>query len=590
MRGRFEKIRRNSTVYQQIIAVFILVFIGFVAYLGFAVSRVLYQIIAQQTYDGIRSALQTSQLTFASRIQQATATVVGIAEDEGLYACLSDPPQSQAERILKLNEIDAIMMRYANVIMNTDARISVVGRDDILYSNRQMQTEAVREALLSNLDRYLERVEAGEVSTRTIDWSQRPDVDDAGKMMVSLTLPIADEKEILGVVTLMLSENELQGMLPALNSEVHTVFLIDSEQTILACTAPGNTGLSFSEIVDVDFPATLEGAMNPGDGSGQLITYRHLQKFGWTIVDVMDTKTIAREVDRVFHTLLVGVALSVAILLVLGLALAKSITHPLTRLTGQMFQLVHEDADTPRFRDSGVRNEVRLLQSGFDIMCSKLDSLIAENIRVEREKRETEIRALQSQIRPHFLFNTLNSVRMAILNRNSEKAAEMICELSGLLRMTIVKGSELATLQEEIEGVMHYVHIIQLRHGMNFTVETEICPGLENLRVPNLLIQPLVENSIVHGFEYIKTPGRIRITADEEDGFAVLRILDNGCGFDEKTDLSEKRSGQRISGIGMENVVQRMKLYFGERSHMEIKRLENTWTAVELWLPHRGDE
>lgn len=589
MRERFDRIRRNSTVYQQIIAVFIIVFIGFVVYLGCAVSHVLYQIIAQQTYDGIRSALQTSQLTFASRIQQATATVVGIAEDEGLYACLRDPVKSQAERILRLNEIDDIMMRYANVIMNTDARISVVGRDDVLYSNRQMQTEAVREALLDDLDRYLERVEKGQTSTRTIDWRQRPDVDDAEKMMVSLTLPIMDEEEILGVVTLMLSENELQGMLPVLNSDAHTVFLIDGEKTILACTIPENTGRSFSEIADVNFPVTLTGSISPGDGSERLITYQHLQKFGWTIVDVMDTEAITREVGRVFRTLLVGVVVSVVILLVLGLVLAKSITRPLACLTGQMLQLVHEDANTPRSRDPQVRNEVTLLQSGFSIMRSKLDSLIAENVRVEREKRETEIRALQSQIRPHFLFNTLNSVRMAILNRNSEKAAEMIYELSGLLRMTIVKGDELVTLQEEIAGVMHYVHIIQLRHGMNFVVETKIDPELINLRVPNLLLQPLVENSIVHGFEYLKEPGRIRITANEEDGFTVLRILDNGCGFCDKADFSATRSGQRMSGIGMENVEQRMKLYFGEKSCMKIKRLENTWTTVELWLPHREE-
>ncbi len=167
--------------------------------------------------------------------------------------------------------------------------------------------------------------------------------------------------------------------------------------------------------------------------------------------------------------------------------ISNSITRPLVRLSEKMSE--REYTALANDSDQHGRNEVLVLEYSFRVMQENIRELMAANIQKEQEKRKTEIQALQSQIRPHFLFNTLNTVRYAIQNNNNQKAQDMILALSGLLRMTLVKGDELLPLWEELQTLQYYQNIMLMRTSMHFDTFYQIEPTLEQFLLPKLLLQ-----------------------------------------------------------------------------------------------------
>jgi two-component system sensor histidine kinase YesM len=217
------------------------------------------------------------------------------------------------------------------------------------------------------------------------------------------------------------------------------------------------------------------------------------------------------------------------------------------------------------------RNELLLLEDGFEVMCANIRSLISENAQKEQDKRKTEIEALQAQIQPHFLFNTLNTVRSSILNNRGEKAADLLVKLTMLLRMTLVKGDEMITLAEEIETVRYYLGIIGMRHNADITLNTDISPLTEGFLLPKLLLQPVVENCVVHGFLPAQKGGEINIHVYVDGDFWYIDIINDGALIEKEIDLragAKKRDS--FSGMGIVNVNRRLKLYYGGSSGLRV--------------------
>jgi two-component system sensor histidine kinase YesM len=225
------------------------------------------------------------------------------------------------------------------------------------------------------------------------------------------------------------------------------------------------------------------------------------------------------------------------------------------------------------------RNELLLLEGGVEVMCANIRSLISENAQKEQEKRRTEIEALQAQIQPHFLFNTLNTIRSSILNNRGEKAADLLVKLTMLLRMTLIKGEEMITVSEEIETVRYYLGIIGMRHNANFIIKTDISPLTEVFLLPKLLLQPVVENCVVHGFLPAQQGGEIDIHVYVDGDFWYIDIINDGRLIDKEIDLRNGAKRDSFSGMGTVNVDRRLKLYYGESSGLRVYPSEGRTTT-----------
>jgi len=203
--------------------------------------------------------------------------------------------------------------------------------------------------------------------------------------------------------------------------------------------------------------------------------------------------------------------------------------------------------------------------------------------RLEAQLARAQLEALEMQLHPHFLFNTLNSIAV-LMRRDVNAAGRMLNRLSDLLRLTLEQaGRQLITLQEELEILQGYLRIQQIRFQDRLTVKMQVDPDTLHLRVPNMLLQPLVENSIRHAIATRAAPGTIEIEARREDGLLLLRVRDDGPGLAAESPVHEK-------GIGLANTRERLQVLYGSRYSFRLENLDGGGLQVTLAIPEGNEQ
>ncbi len=201
----------------------------------------------------------------------------------------------------------------------------------------------------------------------------------------------------------------------------------------------------------------------------------------------------------------------------------------------------------------------------------------------EAAQRQAELRALQSQISPHFLFNTLNSISQMAVLEGAEQTPEAIYSLARLLRRSMKQNLGLVPLEEELSFVREYMRIKQLLGRENIHYAEELEPGTENLLLPAFSIQPLVENAMNHGLEPLARGGTVSVTASWEGDRVLLCVTDDGSGFD--PDQIKPQSGGEMSGIGVANVLERLRLFYGPRFENDVCSAPGQGTTILFRIP-----
>lgn len=236
---------------------------------------------------------------------------------------------------------------------------------------------------------------------------------------------------------------------------------------------------------------------------------------------------------------------------------------------------------------SGI-SEIEELATTYNYMIKDINCHIKELVKTQKEKRKFEIYALQMQINPHYVFNTLSSIKFLIWQGNKDKSIEVLDSFILLLRNTISKTDEFITMKEEIDNLKHYVLINNTRYGDRIDVQYFIMPNCYDYLVPKLILQPFIENSFFHGFPSGEE-GRIEIFIKEENENLNIRIIDNGVGIesDKLEDMknSKKPSSKGLSGIGVNNVNDRIKLIYGNDYGISIKSEVGKGTEIIVLLP-----
>lgn len=257
---------------------------------------------------------------------------------------------------------------------------------------------------------------------------------------------------------------------------------------------------------------------------------------------------------------------------------------PISSLSRAMIQLKKGNLDT-RVRIHR-KDEFGLLGDGFNEMAERIKQLI-QNIEKEQAlKRQAEIQFLQAQITPHFLYNTLNSIKSLARLKRTDDAADMTTALISLLRLSS-GGNELISLSKEIEYLKSYTAIMSYRKSRKFHLEVLLESGTGEYRLPKFSLQPFVENSIIHGFSGLEKKGlRIKISASLAMEGLYITVEDNGKGFEiDCVSEKEEENGIRFSHIGMKNVEERIRLYFGKQYGIKVESVPDEGTRVTLFLP-----
>lgn len=279
------------------------------------------------------------------------------------------------------------------------------------------------------------------------------------------------------------------------------------------------------------------------------------------------------------------------LMIVLATVFARTITQPLRRLTDAMLRVSDGDFDIgtlPQEKDADMRR----LSHCFEYLVSQLKALMTAQYELGKQKKDYELRILQAQINPHFLYNTLDLIRWKAAKYQDREIQDLVISLSRYYRMSLSRGVDFVPLQTEIAHIREYVYIQNQRfdQGVALTVETEA--GSESCMVPKLTLQPIVENSIYHGIlEKMDPTGTILLHFRLEDGCLVISVRDNGCGMDEGTLQHLLDGGKREgkSGYGLYNVDQRIKLAYGTMYGLSFESRVGEGTCVTIRLPENRE-
>ena len=324
------------------------------------------------------------------------------------------------------------------------------------------------------------------------------------------------------------------------------------------------------------------------NGRERFIVVQTVDGTRWRLVGVayMDEVTAANQ--RLLRMVLMFLAAGILMALSAAIFLGRGIARPMNRLTRIMRSIEGGDLDV-EIPEQGF-SEIADLTSAFRRMLGRIKLLMHQNAQEQEQKRLYELDALQAQINPHFLYNTLDSIVWMQERGQNQDAILMVTALARLFRISISKGRSIITVAEELEHVRNYLIIQSIRFKNKFTYSINAEPEALKLRTVKLILQPLVENAVVHGFSHFATDeGRIEISARVEDGCLVMRVRDNGLGMNGetvKTVLIPRKAG----GIGLRNVHERITLTFGDGYGLTIESELDEGTLVTTRQPASGEE
>jgi len=309
----------------------------------------------------------------------------------------------------------------------------------------------------------------------------------------------------------------------------------------------------------------------------------------WRIVTVSNVDEINGAMRRISGILVAIFAVAVAVSAAVAGIISLQVSRPVTQLRKVMRRIEEGDFSMPV--DVTGQKEIVLLSHSFSSMVQKIQELMARLVAEQREKRKTELRALQNQINPHFLYNTLDSIVWLAENQRTGDVITTVVALARLFRISISKGENFITVQDEVSHVRNYLTIQTIRYQDKFTYELELQPDMAEMKVMKLILQPLVENAIQHGVG--DDDGHITITGTIEGDFMVFRVSNTGYGIpDSKIEemYETMRGGTEHPSVGMRNVYQRLKLYYGEQADITISSVQDESTTMTIFIPVDGRE
>ena len=376
-------------------------------------------------------------------------------------------------------------------------------------------------------------------------------------------------------------------------------FLYDPSDAVYICTEDGKIVLSLDNEQAFSESDVRELTENLQADSGSqiwrnslnsyLLSYYTLSRqftFNGQVLKVLYLiryDHITHEMDKMQHGILV--ILFAAVILIIGLAfvLSRALTKPIEILSNTM--LHYRPEDSIEGLDLKRKDEIGQLNHSFVKMGDTISDLFARQRRETEEKERYRYEALRAQVNPHFLFNTLNTIRWMAIIRNADNIVNCIDALATMLKYSMTRGGEMVTIREEIESINSYIYIYNCRYGERFIFEPDLSEEIQNLHVIKFSLQPIVENSVLHGFKGQEQQGRILLYGDIEDDALKLFVEDNGTGLSPEAEEQLNKPRGKVTGIGINNVNDRIRSSYGEKFGIRVYNGTVGGAIAEYTLP-----
>jgi len=298
--------------------------------------------------------------------------------------------------------------------------------------------------------------------------------------------------------------------------------------------------------------------------------------------------TVNKQIDDFIVLCIIITASLVIIVTVVTLLIVSGILRPLKDLYCATQKLAEGDFDARAAVDT--HDEIAVLANGFNTMADNILSLVDKVKEDDRKMRQLDLRLLQEQINPHFLYNTLDTIVWLIEGNEPDQAVTMVVTLSNFFRLVLSKGKEFISIKEEEQHISSYLEIQKMRYADILEYDIQIDKVLYDYQILKLTLQPVVENALYHGIKYKRAKGYIHITGEKEGNVIHLAVRDDGAGMeeDEVKALQEEMQSpgkEKDRGFGLANVNERIQMYFGQDYGITIRSKKGKGTLVEISIP-----
>lgn len=394
----------------------------------------------------------------------------------------------------------------------------------------------------------------------------------------------------LGVALVDVEVRTIEGLLRGYLDGRGSIGVVDAEGAVLCGVqgfAPGGE-LARGVGSPARPPERQPAAGSRGPGPGGYLTYaRPLAAGGWSMVGAIPQRELTRDMAAI-TTLIVALFTAICAVDVLAaLYFTARLTRPLSRLEELMKRV--ETGDFGVTMDTGSRDEIGRLAESFNVMVHRLDTLMRQLYANQQKLRRTQLAALQAQINPHFLYNTLDSVCWLAREEKKAEIISTVTALTKLLRIGLSRGDEVISVREEVEHARNYLIIQKMRYGGILDFAIDVPDDLGDFRMVKLTLQPLVENALYHGIKTSGQHGLITIRAARREAAIEFRVSDTGIGMS-----SEKLQGieavladpeGRSEGVGLKNVHDRLRICFPESGGLAFESRQGEGTTVSFRIP-----
>ena len=319
----------------------------------------------------------------------------------------------------------------------------------------------------------------------------------------------------------------------------------------------------------------------------RMVTVKTISYTGWKLVGVVPMETFSMGLEETRYLMILLVALALLATMILNQLVSARIAKPLKKLNDSVKEWEAGNLEPDIYVGGSL--EVAHLGKTLQSTVAQIRQLMKDIVTEQEEKRKSELDALQSQINPHFLYNTLDSIVWMITGERYREAVFMITQLGSLFRVSLSRGKTIISIEDEIRHAQNYMSIQKIRYKNAFQVEFQVEPEVQQCCTVKLVLQPLLENAIYYGMEYMDGEGEILVKGYEKDGDIYLEVQDNGLGMPEeeaaKLLTESSRERKRGSGVGLINVDSRIRLRFGKEYGLLIESHPDEGMKVTIHIP-----
>lgn len=411
--------------------------------------------------------------------------------------------------------------------------------------------------------------------------------DEMPYVVLSRKITNLSTRNILGYIIIHINADVLD--------ELYSRFNLDDSANIVLLDSFGSTlpdigalteeqEKTFSDILSLE----KSGDIRRYEGSSEdFIYYSAMEELGLTLVTSIPYRVLTAPIQSMFGAILLFLLICILLSVIVSRYIWKSITGPLTKLVAYIRDTSELKFDTD-FTDNS-KDELGFMAQSYNNIVKIMKKMVTQIEQEQEDKRKAEIRLLQAQINPHFLFNTLDSLRFTAMMSRADTVSEGLSSLSHILRNSIIDDNSYITIPDEIRCIEDYIVIQKIRYGEFIELHKQIDPETEDCLIMKFLLQPIVENSIIHGMQKNESLD-ITIRTQHRDNLVVITIADNGSGFDMEEKIDKETNiikSSKMSGIGLENVKQRLELEFRTEQSFTIHSEKGVGTTVTITYPFR---